>query len=154
MYRKKSSVVTYLFFCLFYFSICQLYNCQNLWFCNGIWNFSNIILTKNQFFVTIFFLSTIGYINLWPIYAIFFRILVWIFIFSISMVFNFKAKVINCLKFEFFQIPLNSIPHVLLIYFIDNHRFLSQFYQITCLFYLIKLHAYFILFSKLYPIVC
>ncbi len=30
------------FFCLFYSSICQLYNCQNLWFCNGISNFSNI----------------------------------------------------------------------------------------------------------------
>ncbi len=29
-------MVTYLFFYLFYSSICQLYNCQKLWFCNGI----------------------------------------------------------------------------------------------------------------------
>ncbi len=35
---------------VFYSSICQLYNCQKLWFCNRIWNFSNIILIKTNFF--------------------------------------------------------------------------------------------------------
>ncbi len=48
--QKKSSVVTYLVFCLFFSSICQLYNCQNLWFCNGICNFRNIFSIKNYYF--------------------------------------------------------------------------------------------------------
>ncbi len=47
---KKSSVVTYLSFCLFYSSICQLNNYQTLWFCNGICNFGNIFLIKNYYF--------------------------------------------------------------------------------------------------------
>ncbi len=35
------------FLCLVYSSICHLYNCQKLWFCNGICNFSNILLIKD-----------------------------------------------------------------------------------------------------------
>ncbi len=48
--QKKSSMVTYLFFCLFYCSIFQLYNYQKLWFCNGICIFSNIFSIKNYYF--------------------------------------------------------------------------------------------------------
>ncbi len=48
--QTKSSMVTYHFFCLFYSSICQLYDCQKLWFCNGVCNFSNIFLIKNYCF--------------------------------------------------------------------------------------------------------
>ncbi len=48
--QKKSSMVTYLFFCLFYSSICQLCNYQKLLFCNGLCNFSNIFLNKNYYF--------------------------------------------------------------------------------------------------------
>ncbi len=44
------SMVTYFFFCLFYSSICQLYNCQKLWFYNGICIFSNIFSIKNYYF--------------------------------------------------------------------------------------------------------
>ncbi len=33
LHRKQSSEVTYLFFCLFYSSLCQLYNSQTLWKC-------------------------------------------------------------------------------------------------------------------------
>ncbi len=44
------SVVTYLFFCLFYSSLCQLYNGQKQCFCNGICNFSNIYFIKNYHF--------------------------------------------------------------------------------------------------------
>ncbi len=38
------------FFCLFYSSICQLYNCKKVWFCNGICNFSNIFRLKTTIF--------------------------------------------------------------------------------------------------------
>ncbi len=51
-------MVNYLFFCLFYSSICQLYNCQKLGCCNGICNFSNIFSITKQFFVTIFNVKT------------------------------------------------------------------------------------------------
>ncbi len=47
--KKKSSRVIYCFSCLFYSSICQLYNCPKVWFCNGICNFSNIFSIKNYF---------------------------------------------------------------------------------------------------------
>ncbi len=46
------------FFCLFYSIICQPYNFQNVWLCNGICNFSNIFSIKKQFFVTIFNVKT------------------------------------------------------------------------------------------------
>ncbi len=39
------------FFCLFYSSICQFYNCQKLWFCNGICNFRNIFSIKKVLFL-------------------------------------------------------------------------------------------------------
>ncbi len=47
---KQSCVVNYLFFCLFYSSICQLCIGQKLWLCNGICNFSNIFSIKNYYF--------------------------------------------------------------------------------------------------------
>ncbi len=60
--------------------------------------------------VRYYFFPIIEYINLWPIHAIFFRILVWVFIFSICMVFNF-----NCNRFIAYFHILNQ-P--------DYHRFL------------------------------
>ncbi len=38
------------FFYLFYSNICQLYNCQKLWFCHGICNFSYIFSIKTTIF--------------------------------------------------------------------------------------------------------
>ncbi len=54
-----------------------------------------------------YFFPIIGYINLWPIHAIFFYILVWIFILSINLVFNFKkchavlTPALNAIKLNF-----------------------------------------------------
>ncbi len=59
---------------------------------------------KKSSLVRYYFFFIIGYINLWPIHPIFFRILVWIFIYSISMVFNFNL----CLC------PSPTVPNLLL----------------------------------------
>ncbi len=42
------------FFCLFYSCICQLFNCQTLWICNGICNFNNIFSIKKPSFLLLF----------------------------------------------------------------------------------------------------
>ncbi len=44
--QKKTSIETYLVVWLLYSSVCQLYNYEKLWFCNGICNFSNIFSIK------------------------------------------------------------------------------------------------------------
>ncbi len=85
----------------------------------------------------IFFLFIIGYINLWPIHAIFFRILVWIFIFSICMVFNFKPlnfyrdwQLIQCTKtragpvYNFFFFSLRQKNNVYVLWSIKSYLIL------------------------------